>query len=146
VPIAIIVCFLVASFFMGFTPIFVGVFYLFLSCLAYLAYARDKKAAAEGTWRVAESTLHFLSFIGGWPGAIVAQQKLRHKTIKVVFRNVFWITVVLNSLGLIWLHTEQGSPSLHYFASVFKNFIENELASGNVKSTLLDMLSYRSSI
>jgi uncharacterized membrane protein YsdA (DUF1294 family) len=34
--------------------------------------------------------------VGGWPGAIVAQQMLRHKTSKVSFRVAFWLTVLVN--------------------------------------------------
>jgi uncharacterized membrane protein YsdA (DUF1294 family) len=43
-----------------------------------------------------------LSLIGGWPGAMVAQQLFRHKSSKASFQVVFWITVVLNSMVLIW--------------------------------------------
>ena len=41
-------------------------------------------------------TLHGLSLIGGWPGALIAQQVLRHKSRKEEFRFVFWLTVVIN--------------------------------------------------
>jgi uncharacterized membrane protein YsdA (DUF1294 family) len=119
------------------------VFYFFMSCLTFLVYARDKQAAQQGTWRVSESTLHIFSLLCGWPGAIVAQQKLRHKTIKTDFRAVFWITVLLNSLGLIWLHTDQGSPYLHGIVNVIENAAVNELASGDVKSILVFLLGYR---
>ena len=37
-----------------------------------------------------------LGLLGGWPGAIVAQQMLRQKTTKVSFRIAFWVTVVVN--------------------------------------------------
>ena len=39
-------------------------------------------------------------FVGGWPGALVAQQLFRHKTRKRSFRRAFWITVVVNVLVL----------------------------------------------
>lgn len=77
--------------------------YLGLSLLTFLVYAADKSAARQGARRIPESTLHLLSLCGGWPGALVAQQLLRHKSSKQPFRAVFWVTVVLNVLAFIWL-------------------------------------------
>ena len=91
-------------------PIILAV-YVGLSILTYLLYAVDKSAAKKGTWRTQESTLHLFSLAGGWPGALVAQQKLRHKSRKVEFRFVFWITVLLNCGIFLWLFSETG-PSL----------------------------------
>ena len=66
------------------------------SIVTFAAYALDKHAARRGRSRTRESTLHALSLAGGWPGALVAQQMLRHKSVKPQFRNVFWATVILN--------------------------------------------------
>ncbi|MCU7841695.1 MAG: cold shock and DUF1294 domain-containing protein [Candidatus Thiodiazotropha sp. (ex Troendleina suluensis)] len=82
--------------------------YLILSLLTFIMYAVDKSAAKEGAWRTPESTLHLLSLAGGWPGAVVAQQKLRHKSKKQSFRTVFWVTVLLNCGLFIWLLTPTG--------------------------------------
>ena len=49
-----------------------------------------------------EAALHLLSLCCGWPGALYAQQLLRHKTVKVSFRVGFWFTVVLNVGGLFY--------------------------------------------
>lgn len=62
--------------------------------------------------RTQESTLHGLSLIGGWPGALIAQQSLRHKTRKEEFRFVFWLTVVINIGVFVWLFTDTGSAVL----------------------------------
>lgn len=70
--------------------------YLTLSGVTFMAYALDKSAAISGGWRIAEKTLHLLSLAGGWPGALLAQQVLRHKTSKPSFTAVFWLTVLLN--------------------------------------------------
>ncbi|TFC24636.1 DUF1294 domain-containing protein [Cryobacterium sp. TMT1-3] len=70
--------------------------YLVASLICFGLYATDKRRARNGSWRVPERTLLFWGFLGGWPGAIVAQQVLRHKTQKTSFRTAFWITVVLN--------------------------------------------------
>lgn len=79
--------------------------YLGLSVLTFLWYGFDKTAAKDGTWRTSEATLHWLSVLGGWPGALVAQQTLRHKSKKQSFRTAFWFTVGVNCLALIWMHT-----------------------------------------
>jgi uncharacterized membrane protein YsdA (DUF1294 family) len=77
-------------------PYWVAGIYLGVSILCFIVYAADKSAARGGRRRVPESTLLFLGFAGGWPGAIVAQQVLRHKTQKASFRSAFWVTVVAN--------------------------------------------------
>ena len=74
-----------------------------LSLLAYVMYWVDKSAAQRGGQRTPESTLHLVSLAGGWPGALVAQQQFRHKTIKQPFQSVFWATVVLNAAAVAWL-------------------------------------------
>lgn len=77
-------------------PLWTAALYLAASLVCFLAYAVDKSAATAGRWRIAESTLLLLGVVGGWPGAIIAQQTLRHKTKKASFRSAFWGTVIVN--------------------------------------------------
>jgi uncharacterized membrane protein YsdA (DUF1294 family)/cold shock CspA family protein len=93
-------------------PLWVAGLYLVASAATYFAYAADKSAAASGSRRTPESTLHLLSFVGGWPGALLAQQFLRHKSTKQAFRQVFWATVVLNFVALVALASPLGSKLL----------------------------------
>ena len=51
-----------------------------MNVLSYWLYAQDKEAAQLGNRRIPENTLHLVAFLGGWPAAWLAQQKLRHKT------------------------------------------------------------------
>lgn len=76
--------------------------YLCASAAAFVAYYIDKSAARKNAWRTKESTLHALGLVGGWPGALVAQQALRHKTNKPSFRSVFRVTVCINCGCLAW--------------------------------------------
>jgi uncharacterized membrane protein YsdA (DUF1294 family)/cold shock CspA family protein len=78
--------------------------YLGLSIAAFVAYGLDKGAALSGRWRTPESTLHLLSLAGGWPGALLAQQILRHKTSKQSFITFFWVTVGLNVAAFVAWH------------------------------------------
>ena len=80
-------------------PLWVAGLYLGASIVCFLVYAADKSAATNRRWRVSEQTLLLLGVIGGWPGAIVAQQTLRHKTQKASFRSAFWVTVFLNLIA-----------------------------------------------
>lgn len=75
------------------------------STVTFITYAMDKSAATRGSWRTPESTLHMMAVAGGWPGALCAQQLLRHKSSKAEFRAVFWATVALNALGFVVLCT-----------------------------------------
>ncbi len=79
--------------------------YSAMSMATFIVYWLDKRAAARGDWRVAENTLHGLSLLCGWPGALLAQELLRHKSAKPAFRRLFWLTVVLNVLGFALLFT-----------------------------------------
>ena len=96
----------------GNVPLPVLVACLVFSAASYIAYAIDKSAAQNQRWRTPESTLHLLALAGGWPGALVAQQVLRHKTKKASFRMVFWLTVVLNCALAGWLVSPAGSALL----------------------------------
>jgi len=71
--------------------------------LSYLLYWWDKSAAQKGARRTPESNLHLMDLLGGWPGALVAQQQFHHKTAKASFQAVFWVTVLLNVGMCIWL-------------------------------------------
>ena len=82
--------------------------YLLVSFATFAAYALDQSAAQRGDWRTSESTLHLLALAGGWPGALIAQSRLRHKSRKQPFRIVFWTTVVLNCAAFAWLFTPEG--------------------------------------
>ena len=84
-------------------PLWLAALYVVASVATFVAYAADKSAAASGSWRTPESTLHALALAGGWPGALLAQQFLRHKSTKREFRQVFWATVVLNLAALLVL-------------------------------------------
>jgi uncharacterized membrane protein YsdA (DUF1294 family) len=77
-------------------PSWVGLAYLLASAACFAAYALDKSAARSHARRTPERTLLLLGLAGGWPGAVLAQQWLRHKSAKASFRAKFWATVFVN--------------------------------------------------
>lgn len=93
----------------GWLPVPMAALGLGASGLSYFMYRVDKSAAQRGGRRTPESTLHLVDLLGGWPGALVAQQQFRHKTAKASFQAVFWGTVVVN-LALVggWVATGRG--------------------------------------
>ena len=95
----------------------IPVIFLIISVVTFIAYAIDKSAAQNGRWRISEGTLHLLAVAGGWPGALMAQQTLRHKSKKASFRFVFWVTVLLNCAVFVWLHTSDGRTILEQILS-----------------------------
>ncbi|SFU51418.1 DUF1294 domain-containing protein [Pseudoduganella namucuonensis] len=84
-------------------PAWPAAVYGLASLVCFIVYAIDKSAARAGRWRTPESTLLMLGLFCGWPGAILAQQWLRHKSSKTSFRLMFWATVAVNMAAFGWL-------------------------------------------
>jgi uncharacterized membrane protein YsdA (DUF1294 family) len=98
--------------------------FILMSVITFIVYAMDKSAAKHGRWRTKERTLHFLALIGGWPGAFLAQRMLRHKSKKIAFKRIYWLTVFLN-VGMIigaifWPKTDQMLVFLNTVLNSFK--------------------------
>ena len=70
--------------------------YALASALCFMAYAIDKRAAVRQRKRIPERTLLLLGLACGWPGGLLAQQWLRHKSSKTSFLVKFWLTVAAN--------------------------------------------------
>jgi len=82
-------------------PYWVWILYVGMSFVTFVAYALDKRAAVTAGWRLSEGSLLALGLACGWPGAIVAQQVARHKTMKMSFQIVFWVTVIVNVVAFV---------------------------------------------
>ncbi len=87
---------LVAAALMHWLPWWLVCYYLLCSVLTFVVYAWDKKASVQGQWRIPEFRLQLLALCGGWPGALLAQQLLRHKSNKSSFLWLFCLMVLLN--------------------------------------------------
>jgi uncharacterized membrane protein YsdA (DUF1294 family) len=71
---------------------------LLISLGTFATYGIDKRRAESGEWRIPELNLHLAEFLGGWPGAFVAQRWFNHKTSKISYRIVYWLIVLLHEL------------------------------------------------
>ena len=85
------------------TPGWAALVYLVASVVTYGVYRWDKAASRQHRQRTPETVLHLLSLVGGWPGALLAQQIHRHKSTKAAFRSTFWLTVAVNVLAFLLL-------------------------------------------
>lgn len=67
-----------------------------LSLATFAFYGWDKRQAKIDGWRVTESKLTWLALLGGWPGAMAGQRFFRHKTRKVKFRIVNFLSLLIH--------------------------------------------------
>lgn len=66
-------------------PTTIGCLFLLLNIWTFMVFGFDKLRAEAGVWRISESTLLTLAFIGGSAGAIAGRRFFRHKTRKQPF-------------------------------------------------------------
>jgi uncharacterized membrane protein YsdA (DUF1294 family) len=74
--------------------------FIALNLLTFASFGIDKAKARAGAWRLAESTLLFLAFLGGIVGAYAGRAVFRHKTRKQPFNSNLFAIAVLQMLGL----------------------------------------------
>lgn len=75
--------------------------YPLASLVSFVQYWWDKSSAQAGRWRTPENVLHLVELLGGWPGALVAQQCFRHKTRKLSFQLLVWLIIAAHQL--VWI-------------------------------------------
>jgi uncharacterized membrane protein YsdA (DUF1294 family) len=97
-------------------PPAVALVYLAASLACFIAYALDKSAARSRARRTPERTLLLLGLAGGWPGAVLAQQWLRHKSAKKSFRFKFFAVAALNVALFVGLAYAMAPDTASLFA------------------------------
>lgn len=78
------------------------------SVACFIGYGLDKRAAQRKEWRISETVLILLGLVGGWPGAVLAQELFRHKTKKPAFRLLFWMSVAINVAAFLQINAYTG--------------------------------------
>lgn len=81
------------------------IWYLLISSITYALYFFDKKASMQKESRIPEGMLQLLALFGGWPGALLAQTVISHKSHKRKFQRWFWVATTLNIIGLLLITT-----------------------------------------
>lgn len=88
----------------GKVPVIIAPIYFVMSVITYVLYTWDKVSARSGRWRTQESTLLLAGLLGGWPGGLIAQETVRHKTAKPSFQAAFWGSLLVNVSAFAWLY------------------------------------------
>ncbi len=71
-----------------------------MNFMAFANFGIDKWKAETGRWRTSESTLLWLAFLGGSPGAYLGRHLFRHKTRKQPFVSNLHAIALLQVAGI----------------------------------------------
>ena len=80
----------------------------FINAWTFCRFHQDKQRAALGQWRVSESELLSLAFLGGTPAAFAARHMLRHKTRKQPFSTYLSLIALVQVGGATGLAVTPG--------------------------------------
>lgn len=72
-----------------------------VNLVAFFTYGIDKAKAKLDRWRIPESTLIGIAFIGGSLGALLGMRLFRHKTKHMKFKLLIPIFLVLHIVAII---------------------------------------------
>lgn len=72
------------------------VYILIINLISFFLFFIDKQKSKNNKWRIKESTLHIVGFLGGITGSILAMIFFRHKTRKPKFIIITIIALLLN--------------------------------------------------
>lgn len=70
-------------------------YFLTLNILTFLIYGMDKYFSKRNMFRISEKILLFLSIIGGMVGAILGMNLFRHKTKKIKFKIINYLSLII---------------------------------------------------
>jgi uncharacterized membrane protein YsdA (DUF1294 family) len=77
-----------------------AIYALIINTITYVLFWIDKRAAESGLTRIPEKTLLMASALGGSAGAVLAQQRFRHKTQKQPFKSLLY-GIITSQIALI---------------------------------------------
>ena len=79
-------------------------YFAIINLMSVIVYGWDKLCAIHKWWRVPEMTLLAIALLGGSVGAIAAMRLFRHKTLHLKFKYGVPLIMVLQIVGLVYLH------------------------------------------
>lgn len=86
---------------LSFNPneIYFIIYLTLINLISFLVYGIDKNKAKNKQWRIPESTLIFLSLIGGSLGGLMAMVIFKHKLSKRLFYIGLPIIAIINKIA-----------------------------------------------
>ena len=81
-----------------------AVYLLVVNISAVAVYGWDKFCAKQSWQRIPEKILLLLAILGGSIGALAAMALFRHKTLHLKFKYGVPLILILQIVGLIYLH------------------------------------------
>jgi uncharacterized membrane protein YsdA (DUF1294 family) len=85
------------------TPANIATYVIAINFTAFAAFGIDKMLAEANAWRISETSLLTLAFVGGSPGAYAGRHLFRHKTRKQPFSSELHTIVGLQAAVLVGL-------------------------------------------
>lgn len=79
------------------TTLVIAAIYTIMSLICFILFYIDKKRSETNGWRIAEYYLHLVELLGGWPGALLGQKYIRHKTQKWKYKLVLWAIILVHA-------------------------------------------------
>ena len=73
--------------------------YMFMTPVTIYYYAEDKRRALNRQWRISNYFLHSFEILGGWPGALLAQNEYRHKLRIGAYQYGFWAILAAHTIA-----------------------------------------------
>ncbi|WP_246941069.1 DUF1294 domain-containing protein [Bacillus pinisoli] len=86
--------------------IFLISYILFINIISYIMMYQDKQKATKREWRIPESTLWIIAYLGGSVGIWLGMKRFRHKTKHRSFKIGVPILVILHIIFYMYLLQE----------------------------------------
>ncbi|NLK65400.1 MAG: DUF1294 domain-containing protein [Tissierellia bacterium] len=77
---------------------YIMLYLLIINITSFTLFLADKQKSKKNKWRIKESTLHTVSFMGGAIGSIAAMILFHHKTKKTKFIIITIIALIINAI------------------------------------------------
>lgn len=75
---------------------YIVAYFVLINAASFILFLADKRKAKKDRWRIKESTLHMVSFLGGAVGSIAAMILFHHKVRKPRFVIITLIALIFN--------------------------------------------------
>lgn len=87
----------------------IAIYYLvIINLITFITYGVDKLKAKKGYWRIPESTLLLLAFVGGSMGAWLGMQAFHHKTLHKKFKLGIPLILMVQVAFALYIYIKKG--------------------------------------